>query len=114
MLEEASWVLEEEVTAGWGLMCSLIVVLVYVVNVEECMKELILIVIVLVIMILFFVISIMNVCINSYIKFTRLSDRIDFVKLLLLLLLNKGVNNYCNDNVQLTDNQTDLQLRPPT
>ena len=30
MLEEASWVLEEEVTAGWGLMYSLIVVLVCV------------------------------------------------------------------------------------
>ena len=40
--------------------CSLIVVLVYVVNVEECMKELILIVIFLVIMILF-VIRLMNV-----------------------------------------------------
>ena len=52
-------------------------------------------------------------CINSYVKFTRFSDRIDFVKLL-LLLLKKDVNNYGNDNVQLTDNQTDLQLRPPT
>ena len=31
--------LEEEVTAGWGLMCSLIVVLVYVVNMEEYMKK---------------------------------------------------------------------------
>ena len=39
--------------------------------------------------------------------------RFDFVKLL-LLLFKKGVNNYVNDNVQLTDNQTDLQLRPPT
>ena len=85
----------------------------YVVNVEECVKELILIVIVLVITILFFVISLMNVCINSYVKFTRFSDRINFVKLL-LLLLKKGVDNYGNDNVQLTDNQTDLQLRPST
>ena len=56
----------------------------------------------------------MNVCINSYVKFTRFSDRIDFMKLLLLLLLKKDVNNYGNDNVQLTDNQTNLQLRPST
>ena len=90
--------LEEEVTAGWGLMCSLIVVLVYICRKRgrvyertdfnsNCF-------------ILFFVISLMHVCINSYVKFTRFSDRIDFVKLL-LLLLKKGVNNYGNDNVQL-------------
>ena len=74
-------------TAGWGLMCSLIVVLVCVCRKRGRMYErtdfnsncfsnndyfc-------------FFVISLMNVCINSYVKFTRFSDRIDFVKLLLL------------------------------
>ena len=57
---------EEEVTAGWGLMCSLIVVLVYICRKHGRMYErtdfnsnc----------FICFFVISLMNVCINSYVS----------------------------------------------